>query len=147
MAGFEVYHDKTDLDELLNMDFDEIAEEALKNAAPILEESMKSAIQSSIEHTGDSELVKSIRANKPKKSKNGAWIVNVAPKGYSRVKVYQAKKGKRTYPVSNALKAIWKEYGIAGRQPAKPFLAKATNDAGNEVLNVMQQTFDKKAGG
>ena len=147
MAGFEVYHNQSDLDELFNFNFGEFAEEALKNAAPVLETSMKAAVQASVEHEGDSELVKSIKANKPKRTRNGAYIVNVTPKGYSKIKVYHAKRGKRTYPVSNALKAIWEEYGIAGRQPARPFLAKATNDAENEVLNILQQTFDKKVGG
>lgn len=147
MAGFDVYDDNIDLDNLFNVDFDELAEEALKEAVPVLERSMKAAVQAAVEHSGDSELVRSIKANKPKKSRNGAWIVNVTPKGYSKVKVYRGKKGGRTYPVSNALKAIWKEYGVAGRQPARPFLAKATNDAQNEVLDIIQRKFDEKAGG
>ncbi len=147
MARFDVYDDNIDLDNLFNVDFDELAEEALAEAVPVLERSMKAAVQSSIEHSGDSELVQSIKANKPQKSRNGAWIVNVTPKGYSKVKVYHAKKGERTYPVSNALKAIWKEYGIAGRQPARPFLAKATNDAQDAVLDIIQRKFDEKTGG
>lgn len=147
MAGFDVYHDQTDLDRLFNIDFDEVAEAALREAAPVLEKSMKKAVRAAVGHPGDSELVKSIRADRPKKARNGAWIVNVRPRGYSRVKVYHAKKGRRTYPVSNALKAIWKEYGIAGRQPATPFLAKAANDARNEVLDIIQRKFDEKAGG
>lgn len=147
MAKFDVYDDNIDLDNLFNVDFDEVAEEALAEAVPVLEKSMKSAVQASIGHSGDSELVRSIKANKPKKSRNGAWIVNVTPKGYSKVKVYHAKKGERTYPVSNALKAIWKEYGIAGKQPARPFLAKATSDVQNEVLDIIQRKFDEKAGG
>lgn len=144
--AFEVYDERTDLDALFEMDFEEMAEEALQEAAPVLEASMKKAVQASIQHEGDSELVKSIKANKPKRAKNGAYIVNVTPKGYSKIKVYHAKKGKRTYPVSNALKAIWKEYGIAGRQPPSPFLAKATNDAENDVLCILQNKFDEKAG-
>jgi phage gpG-like protein len=48
--------------------------------------------------------------------------------------------------VSNVLKAIWKEYGIAGRQPARPFLAKATNDAEKQALDIIQRKFDEKAG-
>lgn len=147
MAKFDVYDDNIDLDNLFDVDFDEVAGEALAEAVPVLEKSMKSAVQASIGHSGDSELVRSIKADKPKKSRNGAWIVNVTPKGYSKVKVYHAEKGKRTYPVSNALKAIWKEYGIAGRQPAHPFLAKATSDAQNEVLDIIQRKFDEKAGG
>lgn len=148
MAGFEVYHDKTDFDALFEMDFDSLAKEALEDSAPVLEASMKSAAQAAVAHTGDSELVKSIKASKVKKSKNGAWIVNVGPKGYSKVKVYHAGgKKERVYPVSNALKAIWKEYGIAGHQPPSPFLAKAVNDAEKETLDIIQRTFDRKAGG
>ena len=48
MAGFEVYHTQSDLDELFNLDFGDIAEEALKNAAPVLEASMKAAVQASV---------------------------------------------------------------------------------------------------
>lgn len=147
MAKFEIFDEKTDLDELFDMDFGEMAMEALQEAAPILEKSVKNAVRVSIQHEGDSELVKSMKANKPKKAKNGAYIVNVTPKGYSKIKRYNAKKGNRKYPVSNALKAIWKEYGIAGRQPSSPFLAKATNDAKNDVLNAIQRKFDEKAGG
>ena len=148
MAGFEVYNDKTDFDALLEMDFDSFAEKALNEAAPVLEASMKSAVQASVKHTGDSGLVRSIKAGKAKKSKNGAWIVTVGPKGYSKVKIYRGgKKKNRVYPVSNALKAIWKEYGIAGHQPSSPFLAKAVNDAEKETLDIIQRTFDRKAGG
>lgn len=147
MAGFTIYNDEMEWDELFGIDFDEVAEAALNAAAPVLERSMKAAIQGAIEHNGDSELVRSIKANRAKKSKNGAWIVNVAPKGYSKVKVYRAKKSQRTHPVSNALKAIWKEYGIAGKQPAHPFLAKAINDAEGEALDIMQRKFDQKVGG
>jgi len=147
MEGFEIFDGKTDLDDLFDMDFGEMAMKALQEAAPILENSVKNAVGASIQHEGDSELVKSMKANRPKRAKNGAYIVNVTPKGYSKIKSYKAKKGKRKYPVSNALKAIWKEYGIAGRQPPSPFLAKATNDAKNDVLNAIQRKFDEKAGG
>ena len=78
MAGFLVY-DETPLDEIFNLDFDEIAQAALNEAAPILENSMKAAVSQVIEHEGDSELVKSIKADKPKKTKNGAWIATVTP--------------------------------------------------------------------
>lgn len=147
MAGFEIMHSQSDIDELFNIDFDDIAESSLKEAAPILEASMKSAVGAVIEHEGDSELVAAIATSSPTKSKNGAWIVNVGPKGYSKTKVYHdIRAPRRTYKVSNALKAIWKEYGVAGRQPARPFLAKATNDAKSRVIDVIQGNFEKKAG-
>lgn len=145
MAGFAVYDNKP-FDDLFNLEFDDIAEDALKEAAPILENSMKAAVSQVIEHEGDSELVDSIKASTPRKTRNGAWIVNVTPKGYSKYKVYHAKKSRRTYKVSNALKAIWKEYGVAGRQPPHPFLTKAKNDAKDAVYSSIQKTFDSKIG-
>jgi hypothetical protein len=146
MAGFELLHDPKEIDDMFDFEFDEIAESALKEAAPILKASLESALSTSVEHEGDSELVKSVKCPSPRKSKNGAWILNCGPSGYSKTKVYHHTKTKRTYPVSNALKAIWKEYGIAGRQPARPFLAKATNDAKESVYEVIQKNFDEKTG-
>ena len=146
--GFEVQHTQGDLDELFEIDFKDMAEEALANAVPILEKSMQKAVYGVIEHEGDSELAKSIRASKPKKAKTGAYIINVSPKGNSSAHTYKGGKGKkRKYPVSNALKAIWKEYGINSQnhhQPAQPFLAKATNDAESAVLDTIEKTFDSK---
>ena len=139
------------LDELLNSDFDIIAEEALKEAIPVLEKSMKNQVKKVIQHKGESELVASLKASKPKKSKTDAWIATVTPKGYSSVKVYIAKDGKgrktgRKYKVSNALKAIWKEYGIPGRQAPRPFINAATNAATPEVLQKMQEVYNRKVG-
>ncbi len=76
---------------------------------------MKQSCRRVIEHSGESELVESIKSNKPKRTKTDAWIVNVGPRGYSKKKTYRSGKGKaRKYRVSNALKLIWKEYGVAG---------------------------------
>lgn len=146
MAAFEIDFPDDFLSDLLETDFGEIAEEALKTAAPILESSMQKSCAKAIEHEGDSELVHSIKAGRPKKTKTDAYIVNVSPKGYSNVKVYRNKKKDRTYPVSNALKAIWKEYGIPGRQPPRPFIAKACNDARSDVLSKMQEVYNRKVG-
>ena len=95
------------LDGLLSTDFDEIAEEALTETIPILERSMKSEVKKTIQHDGDSELVNSLKASKPKKTKTDAWIATVTPRGYSSTKIYTAKNGmgqktKRKYKVSNA---------------------------------------------
>lgn len=144
MAEFNVDFPDDFLSELLETEFDEIAEEALKEAAPILEASMKQSCRRVIEHEGDSELVESIKSSKPKKAKNSAWIVNVSPKGYSKTKVYSAGKKKRKYPVANALKALWKEYGIAGKQPARPFITAACNDVQETIMSKMQEVYEKK---
>ena len=151
MASFDFDFPEDFLSELLETEFDEIAEEALKEAVPALEESIKKEVRKVIAHDGDSELANSFKATSPKKTKNGAWIANVTPRGYSSNKVYTAVnskgiKTKRKYPVSNALKAIWKEYGIPGRQAARPFITASINASKKEVLERMQEIYNKKVG-
>lgn len=151
MAEFQMEFGEDFLDQLLNTDFDEIAEAALNESAPILEKSMKNEVKRAVKHDGDSELADSLKATKPKKTKTDAWIVNVVPKGYSSTKKYIAvdsrgRKTRRKYPVSNALKAIWKEYGIPGRQPPSPFITRATNGARNAVIQKIQEVYNKKVG-
>lgn len=151
MARLEVDFPEDFLSELLDTDFDEIAEEILTEVAPILENSVKDEVRGTIQHDGDSELVDSMKASKPKKTKTSAWIVNVSPKGYSTVKKYIAvdSKGRKThrkYPISNALKAIWKEYGIPGRQPPRPFLTRTINSARNAVIRKSQEILNRKVG-
>lgn len=144
MAAFDIEFPDDFLSELLETDFDEIAEDALKEAAPLLEKSLKASCKRVIEHDGDSELVESIAASKPKKTKTDAWIVNVGPRGYSKTRKYHAKKSGRKYPVSNALKAIWKEYGIAGKQAPRPFITHATNEVRDTVMQKMQEVYERK---
>lgn len=151
MAQFEMEFDDSFMDGLLSTDFDEIASEALAEAIPILEQSMKSQVKKVIQHEGDSELVNSLKASKPIKTKTDAWIATVTPKGYSTTKVYTAKNSKgskthRKYKVSNAVKAIWKEYGIPGRQPARPFISAAVNAVTPEVTQKMQEVYNRKVG-
>lgn len=145
--AFDIEFPEDFLSDLLESDFDEIAAEALKEAAPLLEKSMKQSCARVIEHSGESELVNSIKSGKPKKTKTDAWIVNVVPKGYSSTKTYRSGKNKeRKYRVSNALKLIWKEYGVAGRQPARPFLTSACNAVRDAVMEKMQQVYERKVG-
>ena len=147
MALFEVDFPEDFLSDLLDTEFSEIAEEALSEASPMLVDSMKKYCTGVIQHDGDSELVNSFKSNKPKRTKTDAWIVNVDPKGYSSTKMYTAKgRKKRKYPVSNALKAIWKEYGIPGRQPPRPFIASACNSVRGSVMAKMQEVYNRKVG-
>lgn len=149
MASMSCYED--DFDSLFDLDFYDIAEEGVKEAAPVLEAAMKKAARASVQHEGDSEMVDSIKASRVKRTKDGAVIVNVGPRGYSKVKKFHRKSGEsirsvRTYPVSNALKAIWKEYGYQGR-PAQPFIVPARNAAESEVHRILQDTFNRKVDG
>lgn len=147
MALFDIEFPDDFMSELLDSDFGEIAEEALSETAPILETSMKQACRSVIEHEGDSELVESFTCSKPKRTKTDAWIVNVYPKGSSSTKTYsKGKKVKKKYSVSNALKCIWKEYGIQGRQPARPFIASACHSVEGAVLQKVQEIYERKVG-
>lgn len=147
MAAFDVDFPEDFLSGLLDTEFSEIAEEALTEAAPILEQAMKKACKTAIEHEGDSELVNSITAGKPKRTKTDAYIVNVCPRGYSSTKIYHAAwTGRGKYKVSNALKMIWKEYGVPGRQAPKPFLDSACNSVRESVMSKIQEVYNRKVG-
>lgn len=148
MASMTVY-DTDAFNELWNMDFGGYATDALNECAPILESNLKNAAKSSVKHDGDSEMINSIKSSNPKKARTGAYIVNVGPRGYSSVKVYTAKNGKgvrtkRKYSVSNALKAIWKEYGIPGYRDPQPFITSAVNSCSSQIYELMQKRFEEK---
>lgn len=146
MAIFDIEFPDDFLSELLDTDFDEIAEEALRDTAPLLEKSMKREAGRAVMHEGESVMVESIKASTPKKTKTDAWIVNVGPRGYSATKVYNGKKKGRKYKVSNALKAIWKEYGIPGKQAPQPFIQSAVNAVRTEAMKKMQEAYNRKVG-
>lgn len=145
MSSFEVNIPDDFLSGVLKSDFDDIAKEALEECAPMLESEMKGAIQRVVGHEGDSELVKSVKARKPKRTKTDAMLVFVGPSGNSKNYYYQGNKKKRTYTVTNALKAIWLEYGRAG-QSAKPWLANATKNCQQTIMEKMQEIYERKTG-
>ena len=146
MASWDIYADNFDF---FDMDFDDAAERALNEAAGVLEGTMRSAAAAAVKHDGESAMVNSIKSSKPKKvASTDCWIVNVGPRGYSSTKTYHGKrkggKSKQTYKVSNALKAIWKEYGIPGHQSPQPFMQKATNQAQARVERIIEDAFNKE---
>lgn len=148
MAEFNVDFPDDFLSRLLQTDSEEICMKALEEAVPILEEEMKSTLRAD-GHELSGELIDSIKATKPKRASNGAYIVNVRPTGYSKINSYAVKKnGKklREYPVSNALKMIWIEYGVNGRQAAKPFMTRAVNRTRAAALRRMQEVYNRMAG-
>lgn len=148
MADFEVDFPEDFLSDLLNTDADEICKEALKEAAPLLENCMKDTLQRD-NHVLSGELVKSIKTKKPVKANNGAWMIHVRPTGYSSINSYSVKgKGNKTrkYKVSNALKMIWIEYGVSGRQAARPFLTRAVNEVKIASMQRMQEVYNRMAG-
>lgn len=153
MAGLDINFGEDFLKDLFETDSEALCKEMLNESAPLLEESVKSELKARIQHEGESELVDSIKANKAKKTRNdSAFIVNVSPKGYSKVKIYRDNRTKgtekkvRKYQVSNALKAIWKEYGIPGRQVASPFFEPASRKAEKRIVSQMQEVYERKTG-
>lgn len=148
MAIFDVDFSEDFLKDLLNTDSEEICMQALEEAAPIMENAMKDTLRQD-NHEISGELIESIKATRPKKSTNGAYIVNVRPTGYSTVNAYSVKRGNgkvRRYKVSNALKMIWIEYGVNGRQPARPFLTRTVNSVKVATLKRMQEVYNRMAG-
>lgn len=148
MSDFFVDFPEDFLKDLLQTDADEICSEVLSEAAPLLESCMKETLRND-NHELSGELIESIKAKKPVKAKNGAWMVHVRPTGYSSINSYAVKgKGEkmRKYKVSNALKAIWIEYGVNGRQPARPFLTRTVNEVRSASMQRMQEVYNRMAG-
>lgn len=127
-------------------DIDEIGVEMAAAAGPVLVESVKKTVKGVVKHDGDSELVNSVTMSKPKKGKWGDYIVSAYFKGTSKTKTYSHTKTHRgKYAVSNALKAVWKEYGIPSRGiPAQPFLDTAVNNAEDEAIKRAQEVFESR---
>lgn len=146
MAQMEIDFPEDMLNGLLDVDAEDLCKQMIDSAAPIMEESMKKEMRSVIQHSGDSELVDSVKTSKAKRAKNGAIIAFTGPKGNSKNYYYRNGKKDRKIPVSNVLKAIWLNYGRVG-QPARPFLTKAVNNAHQKVMEKMQQTYDQLTGG
>jgi len=147
MADFSFDLPSDLMEGLLQTDFEEIAQECLKEAAPVLETTMKSKVKASISHSGDSEMVSSIKARKPRKGKNGDFSVFVGPSGYSDHTYNKGKNKQRKYKVSNALKGIWLEYGIqhpTHHQPAKPFITASVHACKDAVMRKMQEAYNRK---
>lgn len=146
MAQMEIDFPEDMLNGLLDADAEDLCKQMIDSAAPIMEESMKKEMRSVIQHSGDSDLVDSVKTSKAKKAKNGAIIAFTGPKGNSKNHYYRNGKRDRKIPVNNVLKAIWLNYGRVG-QPARPFLTKAVNNAHQKVMEKMQQTYDQLTGG
>lgn len=147
MSRFEFFDEGFNM--LPDVETDKICKAALKEAAPVMVESMKKSARAAVMHEGESDMVNSISASEPKLTKKGdAYIINIGPTGSSSNKYYdKTRNKKRKDEVSNAAKGIWKEYGIAGQQAPRPFITKATNDAEPKVNEIIQKAYERMTGG
>lgn len=132
MASFDFDFPDDFMSNLLESDFEDISEEALKKAAPILQDSIKSSLNSVIQD-GTGQLVNSVKIKGPKKTRTDGYIINVGPSGTGKTKA------------GNVMKAVWLEYGNA-HQPARPWLSNATKNAESNVMNTLQEIYNQKVG-
>lgn len=124
-------------------DVDKYAPKMVDAATPILQRSIKAALQG---HRRTGLMVDSIKRTRTKKAKNGAYLATVRPTGLSRV--YVDKKGKirkRKTPVRNMEILAHLEYGTK-RQAPTPLLTKAVNDCRAECEAAMTEVFRRESG-
>lgn len=108
-------------------DVDSWAPKALAEAAPILEQSLKSRASS---HNRTGSMAGSIKPTKPKSNKYGHYVV-VRPTG-------KDKKG-----VRNMEKMVYTEYGTS-RQSATPVLVPALKDSEDAVNAKLKEVFERE---
>jgi hypothetical protein len=148
MAYFNVEFPDDLLKQITRANDEGLCRKILKDAIPILADSVKSVIRA--EHNRSGDLWRSIEAFEPYKTKDGYWVASASPTGKAKG---QMKKGKvfarsksGTMTSGQALynddKLWFLEYGTS-KQPATPVLTKATNNAYQDVVDKMQQTYNE----
>lgn len=140
----------TDLSLFEGISFEEMGKKALKEVMPDIEDATKSALRVSVQHPGDSNLVNSVKCYEPSMTRDNEGVKLVCQptgrdKSGNRYKT-QSHGATRDHLVYNNDKAFWLEYGVAGRQPARPWQSKALNNAEAKVLPKIQQTIEKELG-
>lgn len=130
MAQFELEGIDDLMKDLDMLDAERIAPLMLKEAVPVLKESV---IRKASGHKDTGDMVSSIKETKVRRNQEGYYIA-VRPTG-------RDKKG-----VRNTEKMAALEYGVDGRQPATPVLTPAVHEAEAPVLEKMQEVFDRETG-
>lgn len=132
------------IDKLIKLQDDELEEECLNAVSDDVERSVKTELR---KHDRTGEMSNSITTTIPSKNKYGEYYIYTYPKGnskntYSKV---TKKKGTRKYPVSNALKALWLEYGNS-HQAARPWQDTTRKNCEQQVFDKMQEVINRKMG-
>ncbi len=115
---------------------DEIAPKMLEEAAPIVVDAMKRKAPVS---TG--KMRDGIKAQKPTKTKSGAHVLPIV---FTGSETRKTKDGKST-KIPNAIKAAVTEYGKSN-QEAQPFIRPAVAETEKEVVEKMQEVFNREVG-
>lgn len=156
MAYFRVEFPDDLMKQITKTASDETSRRILKESIPILAESVRNVIQaehSDPERGASGELAKSITAFEPYKTKDGTWIVSAAPTGKAKGQMKKGKVFARSkhgtmtsgQALYNSDKLFFLEYGTEKQDP-KPVLQKATNIAYSDVVNKMQEVYNREVG-
>ena len=130
---------------LLQEDFYTLGEDMIEAALPVLLNSIKSHLAGVIRN-GTGELISNVVDCDPRRSRTNALIATVYVKGVSKNHYYGSTTHARQYEVSNALKAIWLNYGNA-HQTERPWLQPAVKACMNEVYEIMQKKYEELTSG
>lgn len=149
-TGFSGIGVGTDLSLFGGLTFEDVGKKALKEVMPDMEEATRSAIRSSVKHSGESTLVNSVKCFEPTMTRDNEGVKLVClptGKDQSGNRYKTQSHGKtRSHLVYNNDKAFWLEYGVAGRQPAHPWQDKALNNAESKALPKIQSIIEKELG-
>ena len=110
---------------------DKYAPGILRTAAAELEKEIKGSVARTVSADASGEMLLSVKAQKPRKDKNGVWKVKVGFAGYDHVT-----------GVPNDQKAMAMEYGTS-RQAAKPFLRPAVVSVEDKCLSIIRQEMNQ----
>lgn len=118
-------------------EIDKIAPKMIGAAMPVAVNAIKSSLET---HKQSGSLIESVTGYKAKAAKYGGYYGAIKFKGYSE----HTYKGKVTQDkVPNAQKAMSLEYG-SSKQNAEPFLDNALKGVEKEVIEKMQEVFNKE---
>ena len=125
--------------------FEDIAKKALNDIRADVESITKSAVRASVKHSGESELVNSVRTYNPTMTRdNYGAKLHCGFSGRSSSGNRYNNNG-RDHAVYNNDKAFWLEYGTV-KQAARPWRDRASNNIDARVTPKMEQTLFKELG-
>lgn len=133
-----------------NLTFEEMAKKVLNECREDMESGTKAALQASVQHEGNSEMVNSVKCYEALMTRDGTgarMVCQPTGKSSSGNRYKTVSRGKSIEkPVRNNDKAFWLEYGVAGRQPARPWKDRAINSIEAKVVPKIEQAIAKELG-
>lgn len=146
---YEGFSRSNDLTLFGGITFEQLGKKALSEVMPDVLNATKDAIRGSVKHSGDSELVRSVKCYEPRMTKNGEGAcITCMPTGKSKSgnSYHTVSRGHdRVMSVNNNDKAFWLEYGTV-KQPATPWKDRAINSAEGKATQKIQQIIERELG-